>query len=117
MSPSATTLSVLLCLVFLRAGVPKVRRTTHYRDRIRHWRLPEPLLPVIGLVEVTGAILLLAGAVTGRDRLAIAGAALLLATVAGATLTHVRISDPAAKALPATVLGVLAAIDVALLAT
>jgi putative oxidoreductase len=115
MSALATTVSVLLGIAFFLAGVPKILRTTHYRKRSRHWRLPKGLLPVIGLVEVGGATLLLVGAATQHDRPAIAGAALLLATMAGATLTHLRIADPPAKALPSTLLGVLATLDVALL--
>lgn len=115
MTAAATGVSALLGVVFLGAGVPKLLRTTDYRRRIRHWRLPEGLLPAIGLVEVGGAALLLVGSAIGGDRPAIAGAALLIATAAGAVLTHVRIADPPATALPATVLGTLAALDIALL--
>ncbi len=115
MSVLATTVSVLLGTAFLAAGLPKVLRTTSYRERARHWRLPEELLPVVGLVEVTGATLLLAGAATRHERAAIAGAVLVVATMAGAVLTHARIGDPPARVLPPALLGILAALDVALL--
>lgn len=115
MSTSATIVSAVLAVAFLLGGVPKVLRTAFYRERVRHWRLPEGLLPVIGLVEVVSAALLLVGAATERDRLAVAGAALLTATMAGAVLTHVRIADTPARARPAILLAVLAATDVALL--
>jgi uncharacterized membrane protein YphA (DoxX/SURF4 family) len=115
MNVLATIVSVVLGMAFLAAGLPKVLRTTSYRERVRHWRLPERLLPAIGLVEVGGATLLLVAAAAGHEQPAIAGAALLVATMAGAILTHVRIADPPARALPPTLLGILATLDIALL--
>lgn len=115
MNVLAVIISMLLGVALLLGGAPKILRTAHYRERARHWRLPASLLPIIGIVEVGGASLLLVGAATRHDPTAIAGAALLVATMAGAILTHVRIADPPTKALPATVLGALAALDVALL--
>lgn len=116
MSVVATILCGLLGFAFLAAGLPKVLRTTHYRDRIRHWRLPEGLLPVIGLIEMGGAALLLVGVATRDERPAVAGALLLGLTMGGAVITHVRIADPPARALPSTCLGGLAVLNVALLA-
>lgn len=71
---------------------------------------------MIGLVEVGGAALLLIGSATRQEQPAIAGAALLVATMGGAVLTHVRIADPPAKALHSTLLGAVAVLNVALLA-
>jgi uncharacterized membrane protein YphA (DoxX/SURF4 family) len=116
MSMLATVVSVLLGTAFLAAGGPKLLRTPHYRERVRHWRLPEGSLLVIGLVEVGAAALLLVGAVTQGERAALAGAALVVATMAGAVLTHVRIADPVARALPPAVLGALAVLDAVVLA-
>lgn len=116
MTVLTTVVSVLLGVAFLRAGVPKVLRTARYRQRVRHWRLPPQALPAIGSVEVTAATLLLVGAITQSRAAALAGAALLIATMAGALLTHARISDPLAEALGAALLASLAVLDAAALA-
>jgi uncharacterized membrane protein YphA (DoxX/SURF4 family) len=116
MSVFATIVSLLLGLAFLLAGVPKLLRTARFREQIRHWRLPAGLLPIIGLVEVGAAALLLVGAATQGRASAVAGAALSVAAMAGAILTHVRIADPVAEARHAAVLGALALLDVVLLA-
>lgn len=113
MSALATVVAVLLGLAFLFAGVPKILRVARYRERVQHWRLPTWMLPVIGAVEVCGAGLLLAGAATQAEGLAAAGAVLVVATMLGAILTHVRIADPLRKALPAVVLGGLALVVLA----
>jgi putative oxidoreductase len=116
MSIFATVVSALLGLVFLVAGVPKILRIAYFRERVRHWRLPARMLPVIGLVELGGAGLLLVGAVTQGKPWALAGAALVAATMAGAIVTHMRVADPPAEALHAAGLGALAMLDVVLLA-
>lgn len=116
MTVLATVVSVLLAAAFVRAGVPKLLRTATYRERARRWRLPARALPVIGLVETTAAVLLLVGAATRSMAPALAGASLVVATMAGALLTHVRIADPVAEALGAALLGSLAVLDAVVLA-
>ena len=112
---SATTVSaVALAAVFLPLGVaklvavPAMRRaadhvgmtTTHYRllgglEVAAAAGLPAGLrIPVLGAAAATGLILLMAGAVT----------------------VHLRSGDPAARCLPAAVMGALAAAQLVLLA-
>ena len=110
MSVFATVISGLLGVSFLLAGVPKILRVARYRERIRRWRLPVGLLPVIGIVEVSGAGLLLVAAATQSQRPALVGAGLVAATMLGAILTHARIADPLSEALPAVALGALAVV-------
>jgi len=74
MSAVATVISIVLAAVFLMAGVPKILRIAYFRERIRHWRLPLSLLPVIGAVELAGAGLLLVGAASTSRRSAAVGA-------------------------------------------
>jgi len=107
---------LLLALAFLGAGVPKILRVQQMRDEIVRWRLPPSFLPVIGVIEVAGAALLLAGVVADDAGIALAGAVVLLCVAIGAVATHVRIGDPPARTAPPAVLGVLAAVAVALLA-
>ncbi len=111
MTITATVLSLGLGAAFLAAGVPKARRTAHYRARARHWRLPERALRVIGLVELSAAVLLVAGGIGQSRAGAAAGAGLVVATMLGAVSTHRRIGDPARAAAPALALGTLAAVD------
>ncbi len=116
MDTVATIVCIVLALAFLGAGIPKVLRVAKFREEVRRWRLPDAALPVIGLVEVLGAVLLLIGVITDSTGPAIAGALLLLVVAVGAVATHVRIKDPVPMTAPAAVLGVLAAVAVALLA-
>ncbi len=116
MSAVATALSIVLAAVFLMAGVPKILRIAYFRERIRHWRLPLSLLPVIGAVELAGAGLLLVGAASISRPSAAAGALILVATSLGAMATHLRIADPPQEFLHAGVLGGLAAVDLVLIA-
>ena len=116
MSAAATVISVVLGLAFLRAGVPKLLRSPGARERGRRWRVPLAFLPVIGAVEVAAAILLLVGAVAQDERPAMVGAALVTATMAGAVITHGRIADPVARALPPALLGALAVLDAVVIA-
>jgi len=59
---------------------------------------------------VVAAVLLLLGAATDGSGLAIAGAALVLATMAGALATHVRIGDAPPRMAPPAVLAVIAVV-------
>jgi uncharacterized membrane protein YphA (DoxX/SURF4 family) len=75
--------SILLALAFLLAGVPKLLAIAAWIDKFSRWGYPRWSLPLIGLLEVGGAILLLV------PRFAIYGVGILIAVMLGAAYTHV----------------------------
>ena len=76
-------LSILLALAFLLAGLPKVLAVTAWTKKFAHWGYPRWSLTVVGLLEVSGAILLLI------PRFAIYGVGILITVMLGAVYTHV----------------------------
>ncbi len=109
-----TVLSILLALVFLAAGLPKIAgpQAGQRRADIVRLGLSPSLTPVIGLVEVAAAGLLVAAVVGDDSDPAQLGAALLVLTMGGALVAHVRIRDSLAHTAPAAILGVLAVVTV-----
>ena len=97
--------SLLLALVFLMAGVPKL---TGAEGHVRHfevWRYPDWFRLVVGAIETTSALLLLV------PRLAFVGALGIVAIMAGATYTHaVRVPEEIGRAPFTLILLTLAAI-------
>ena len=79
----AWALSILLTLAFLLAGVPKLLAVTSWIKKFTNWGYPRWSLALIGLLEVSGAILLL------FPRFAVYGVALLIAIMLGAAYTLV----------------------------
>jgi putative oxidoreductase len=79
----AWILSILLAVAFLLAGVPKLFAVTAWIQKFSHWRYPRWSLALIGLLEVSGAILLLI------PRVGIYGVGILTAVMLGAAYTHV----------------------------
>ena len=107
------TLQVLLALVFLMAGVTKIMTPAADLVAMMSWvaSVPAAAVPVIGVLEVVGAVGLilpwLTGIQPGLVRLAASG---LVLTMIGAIITHIAIGDPIAQAIPALVLGILAGV-------
>lgn len=107
------TLQVLLALVFLMAGVTKIMTPAADLVAMMSWvaAVPAAAIPVIGVLEVAGALGLilpwLTGIQPGLVRLAASG---LVLTMIGAVITHITIGEPIAQAIPALVLGILAGI-------
>ena len=107
------TLQVLLALVFLMAGVTKIITPAADLVAMMSWvaSVPAAAVPVIGVLEVAGALGLilpwLTGIQPGLVRLAASG---LVLTMIGAVITHLAIGEPIAQAIPALVLGILAGI-------
>lgn len=102
----------LLGLGFLMSGSLKivgVKQSLEQRDHLRvapwFWRFT-------GLVEVVGALLVFVG--IWLHVLALAGGALLGATMIGAVLTHVLNKDAFARYVPAIILFVLAIVVIVL---
>lgn len=99
---TAWGLSVFLALAFLASGVSTL---SGGMDAVLHGQLGVPLwaLPVIGGIKIAAAIAM----VIPASRFY--GAAVLVATMLGAVMTHVVAAD-AAGSLPALVLGVMVGI-------
>jgi uncharacterized membrane protein YphA (DoxX/SURF4 family) len=104
----AIIVQVLLGLAFLMAGGMKlanVKNSQEQRDRLGvapwFWRLT-------GAIEVIGALLMFVG--LGVHILALAGAALLGATMIGAFFTHIMRRDAFSHTFPTLVLLALAVV-------
>jgi putative oxidoreductase len=74
--------AVLLILIFLPQGWSKFSDTSGWAVAFRHWGYPDWFRILIGVTELTAAILLLTG------RAAVWGALLIIAVMLGGTATH-----------------------------
>jgi hypothetical protein len=107
MSLAPAVLAVLLALIFLTLGTAKVVAVQPMRVRAAEVGFSTTAYRRIGLLEVTGAIGLLLGAVAPLIG-ALAGAGLLV-LLGGAVVTHLRHGDGPRKFAPAVVCGLLVA--------
>jgi len=103
----AIVLQVLLGVAFLGAGASKMAGAQTQVKNFDRWRLPQGWRPIVGLVELIGALGLLVGVVL--PWVAAIAAVLLVVVMLGALLTHVRIRDVAQHFVPPAVLLCLAA--------
>lgn len=101
-------LSALLAVAFLASGGLKLAGVQRMRDGAERAHFPYPAWRGIGVLEVAGAAGLLVG--LAFTPLGIAAAIGLVLLMIGAAVTHLRVGDPAAQALPSTVLALLAAV-------
>ena len=76
-------LSVGLGLMFLGAGAAKLAGAEEMVQNFARWGLPDWFRPIVGVTEIVAAVAL----IVPRSRFY--GAALLVSTMIGATLTHV----------------------------
>jgi len=95
-------IKVLVALAFLAAGLAKLSGVQMMVGTFDQIGLGQWFRYATGLIEVGGAILLF---LPGRQAI---GAALLVATMIGAVLSHILILGP--SMVPALTLGVLAAV-------
>ncbi len=109
--------SVVLGFVFIGAGGTKLAGKAPHPEEFARYDLPGASATtarlLVGAVEVVAALLLLLGAITDSSSLAVIGAAIVIAAMAGALATHGKLGDPPPKYLPAGILLALAAIVVA----
>lgn len=108
----ATVLQVLLGLFFLASGGSKIAGAKAQVELFERLRLPQWFRPVVGSVEIIGALGLLVGA--ALHWVATLAALWLCGVMLGALLTHARIRDTAQHFAPAAVLLCVAAIVVVL---
>ena len=91
-------LSVLLALLFLFAGVPKLLGTAQMVEAFQQMGYSQTFRLLVGLAEVTGAVALLVPGV------ALYGAVLLIGLMLGAVWTVLRIGQ---SVIPPVVVGAL----------
>jgi len=105
-------LSALLAVAFLAAGLSQVAGPVAGQRRadIARLGLPPTVTPLIGLIEVATAGVLVAAVAADEPDLARLGAALLVVTMLGALVAHVRVRDSLAHIAAPTVLGALAVV-------
>ena len=96
----------ILALLFLMAGFGKVTGSKMHVEAFTHWRLPQWFRVVTGVVELTGAVLLIIGFWVPFS--ALAGSLLLGVTGIGGVLTHIRAKDSVKDTAMILVLAILA---------
>ena len=95
-------LSILLCLAFLLAGIPKLLSVPAWLGRFSNWGYPKWFVLLIGVLEVLGAILLLI------PRFATYAVTILTIVMLGAAYTHVANGEGLAVIRPLIFLCLLA---------
>ena len=100
-------LSALLGALYLTASGPKLAGTQATIDHFAKWGYPDWLRVVIGVVELTGAFLLLI------PRLAIYGAGALGMVMIGAAFTHLTHAEASSSVLPLVLLVLLGVVGYA----
>ena len=93
-------LSALVAALLLLSGVMKLVKPAPVVTGFAHFGYPESLIAIIGILEIVCTIIYLI------PRTSVLGAILVTGYLGGATVTHVRIGDPAFYA--PVVLGVVA---------
>jgi hypothetical protein len=114
MSTLTVVLAVLLATVFLLLGAAKLAAVAAMRQTAAHVGMTTTHYRLLGALEVAAAAGLLAG--LRINALGAAAATGLILLMAGAVVVHLRSGDPAARCLPAAVMGALAAALLVLLA-
>lgn len=95
-------LSMILAVVYLTAGAAKLAQLPVIADRFAAWGYPEPMMSLVGAIEIIGAVLLL------FPRVASIGAIALGGVMVGAVYTHLVRGDPVFAIVPLVLLAALA---------
>ena len=104
----ATVLQLVVGLGLLNVWIVRSRSATAYRggdatslrEEFAVYGLPAFVFPVVGVLKVGSALVLIAG--VWLDLPVQVAAAVVAALMVGAIAMHVKVGDPATKALPAT---------------
>jgi hypothetical protein len=114
MSTTTTILAVVLAALFLLVGSAKLAAVPAMRQAAAHVGMTTTHYRLLGALEVAAAAGLLAG--LRNSALGAAASVGLILLMAGAVVVHLRSGDPAARCLPAAVVGALAIVHLVLLA-
>ncbi|MFE2538036.1 DoxX family protein [Streptomyces sp. NPDC059371] len=114
MSTPTIVMAVVLAAIFLLLGAAKLAAVPVMRQAAAHAGMTTTHYRLLGALEVAAAAGLLAG--LRITALGVAAAVGLILLMAGAVVVHLRSGDPAARCLPAAVVGALAAAHLVLLA-
>ncbi|MER5473133.1 DoxX family protein [Streptomyces sp. NPDC002935] len=114
MSTTTTILAVVLAALFLLVGSAKLAAVPAMRQAAAHVGMTTTHYRVLGALEVAAAAGLLAG--LRNSGFGAAASVGLILLMAGAVVVHLRSGDPAARCLPAAVVGALTAAHLVLLA-
>lgn len=106
MSTLSTILAVILGIVFVGSGIPKLTGQQKMVDNFEGWGYAPSVRVAIGGVEVLAGAMMLIG--LAAPALAITGALLVICVMIGALWTHQRAKDPVAELAPAALLLALA---------
>lgn len=98
--------SLILTVIFLLAGTPKVLALPFAVKQAEHLGISLGNYRLIGLAEYAGAVGLVIG--LWWSPLGVLAAAGLAVLMFGAAIAHLRVKDPVPTAVPAVVLGVAA---------
>ena len=106
MSVPVIVLTVLVVLLFLAAGIPKITAAPRTVEQADHLGVPRGLYRLVGVLEVLGA----AGVVVGLwlPWLGAAAGVGLVLLMLGAVGSHLRAKDPLKALAPAVLAVVLA---------
>jgi len=104
----AVVLQILLGLMFLGFGASTLARQPMQMKRFDHLRLPQWFRSIVGIVQIIGALGILAGVVV--PWLAAVGALWLVGVMLGALVVHIRVQDTIQEHVPAAVVLIVAAI-------
>jgi putative oxidoreductase len=80
--------ALFLAWIFSRQGIAKFSDTSGWARAFRFWHFPDSFRILIGVIELSGALLLL------TRRTAFVGASLIIAVMLGAMATHVYWGQP-----------------------
>lgn len=102
MNIAAIALQLVLGLVFVGAGASKIAGAKSQVDLWEELGLPQWFRPVVGIIEIVGALTIVAGVAV--HRLSGFAGVWLAAVMVGAVGTHLVTHHAGRKALPASVL-------------
>ena len=105
--------SVLLAVVAVASGLPKITGAARMLDEARHLGVPRTGYLAIGTLEVAAGAGLFAGLAIAP--LGIAAASGLIVMMAGAVITHARAGDRLPAMAPALSVGAASAVTLGLL--
>lgn len=101
---ASLVLTILVSVVLVVTGALKVAAVPDMRERAAHLGYPVAAFRVVGALELLGVAGLWWGRY-GSEALGVAAAVALLALLAGAVVSHLRVRDGVADVAPAVVVG------------